>query len=496
MPLSLIRSIRTGFGNGTGEYPHRVASDISVELPDLQESVPETEILYRIGDYERSMVDVGFRRKVAARTGIGLFADFQSFPGEYGERQFSGKNFGAAVQTRTGENWRIYGWVMNWKQDVNTPQWMDLPEGGPHIWRDRLGSDRMLYAITLDGTRNTNQFRLSLYGSRFSLKYREYDTDMVYSAVDDYDGLRVVWGKHMGAVHLSSGGDFFAYRSKANQDISSSAQTASGTLRASLEITERQNLTADAGIVYDTEKDKVFTGGICYHYFPIKHLGLYASGARTGRLPSVLETSIFGPESFRENLYAFGMEFVHNSVYSGKIAFVRRDKIRDYELYVSPDDNVTGFHKGANVFHGVSFDSQLRAGKYIRFSGNMTGLGEPCGFSAHGVPWYYGGGRIEFINLNKLIFPFRVDTRIIVRARIFGRQPRLRFNALTRTLYAIKDDYAASQQMYDIKGILTVKSFSVLYEIDNILATGYEPVLAYPFGLRTIRIGIRWRFRN
>lgn len=517
LPVALINKIRIYSSENPFFSIQSQPSQIAVSSPSFFENTPYTEITYRVGDYARKFVDVFFQRKVTSRTGIGIVADFNSFPGEYSDQNFDGKHFWITVNHKINKKWSTNFWSLISKQGINdNVEYAAFPivsRQGPFIsWSDgtfRFNDDRSLYAVQIhrDSVASLWKFKLDMFGSRSRHTINNTVSTQKTGQHENYDGGMVSLERRIpkGYLYVTGSEIYYRIRQFDQKDLSKSLVGISFGIER--RITERNNFYFRNGIQNDGVRGSLFTWSGNWDSKLTKTISGIAKLGQFERFISYQERffyeyEFFGsPKKLKPVRYTegeIGFKFQRNKLLTGMVTVFQRNISHDYNLFTNHffNQRTSDFTSGTNrIVRGTEFSTSVHVSSIMQLSGTITAHNVSKSSGFEWVPSYYGGVGLTFTDLHRWWLPYDVHTKIHLIMRYFGQNNQLTF--LPQVMeFAQLPVLIHSTQLLDIKGSLSIKSFEVFYEVDNVFGTAYEPVLNYRIPVRTIRIGIRWKFLN
>jgi len=486
LPLTESVSIRHWYAPGVVNF---YTEDVSVdfETPQLFNSQPLTSIIYRKGDYERSDVSVLFRRRISRVSGMGLFAQYRSFPGKFGHDQYDQKTFWGSYEHRLRKFWSLkISALINRKKN-------SIP-GYEQNWNTRIHNNRKLFWVKLSRSYNDMLPIFSFFGffSEYDGIYRTFSTDKTYKSKEKNfgGGFNLHYYQPFGTLYINTNYTWYDLNGT-DESFHIPESTYSLHINGGIDLKEMNrfviSLNTSLTRFWDRPNFNKSTFNVCYNAMSNVYLG-YRMTAGDRPFDDLMEQS---GESV--------ILFIGGKPQTIFLSKPSKDFIRS-EIYLKREDShfISG---NLSLYYETDYSGIISSVKsdicnYCSVSAVLNYIrprdGKACIYS----PELYGNIRVIFRNLNKLFINYPLQTDLIFTGIFLNKYPVRYYLPFSREFIIDNKAEKNSGFFLNIKGQVTIRTLSLFYEMDNVLNRQFEAVYSYPFPGRVIRLGLQWEFTD
>ncbi|MFC1557827.1 TonB-dependent receptor plug domain-containing protein [candidate division KSB1 bacterium] len=498
IPLEFFESLR--FSRKSSFTPGYLNIDFQPKLPGDR---PLTRIVYRIGDFERSFFDTYLSRKIGSSTDLGLFGNFESYPGQYGDDNYIGRRFYGFFKRRLSNNIEIKFQGMYTKRGGDVPNSTTFSDQLEfHNARTDNNSDFYSFNITKDTEKEL--FDVFLYYNKYKRTFRvdKSKTDAVKSK-EGIIGAGVNYKRKLadGDVNLRGTVSAYTLESDSIYNLSSfeynnkTKYSAEGNYRYFLK--ENLILVPSVSLYYDAVRGTITSGGIWLYNQIGNSLLCYTSYSIKGRYPSLIEQ--FKRELDKEvyNTFEAGVRYtrgnslIRAALYNERINyFIFQYLQNDY-----PMDEFSYSNEESLTFWGAELSGNLYFSDYLEMYFNYNYSG-----NRKSEKYLYNpeaGGKLSLIinNIHNIVYRSSLKSKIRISCLYRNAENLKNFNSFYRD-FIISPYLTDSSLIFNLKASATLYDATIFYEVDNLFGENYIDVYGFPVPKTTIRMGVQWDFFN
>jgi len=421
---------------------------------------PFTRVVYRIGDFDRSFVDVFFRRKLTNLSDIGISGSFEKYPGQFGEDNYFGRS------SRTDNNSGLYNLSLNRNNEDSDFNLYLYFNGYKRRFRNILSEE------------NKIEDKENIYGSGFSYKRRLNQGDISL--------------KFNLSAYSVSGDQLTEIKNK---------KKASAFLNYRYILRKRLIFNPYFTIFNDSIRGRITQGGISLYSLLSKNFGTFVSYRLSGRYPDIHELYHKGIEingnpdlkNEKSNSVEMGIRYKSkNNIISGNIFrqsidnMISFDISNDYRSFLPLNDEKYSFW-------GAEFDLSSSFLKFFQIIMRYSYAKNRDKNSFLFNPDIKGYFSFVINNIEDIFIKGSMSSMVKLTCRYFGKEYIKYYNPAVRD-FALSKVLTEPSLIFDFKALVTIRSLTFIYEVDNIFGEDFVEVYGYPVPRGTMRIGIQWDF--
>jgi len=457
---------------------------------------PFTRVVYRMGDYDRSFVDVFFRRKLTNLSDIGISGSFEKYPGQFGEDNYFGRKFWVSYKREISKNPFLKFSGIYVKRGV------DLPSETAYTRKlvshnSRTDNNSGLYNLSLNRNNEDSGFNLYLYFNGYKRRFRDIlgkeneieDKENIYGSGFSYK-RRLNRGDISLKFNLSaysvSGDQFTEIKNK---------KKASAFLNYRYILRKRLIFNPYLAIFNDSIRGRITQGGISVHSLLSKNFGTFFSYNLSGRYPDIHELYHEGIKIDLKNEKFHLLEAGIRYKYNDNIIFLNiyRNTIDNMIRFTIPPDGWYPYNDSRNSYWGTEMNLNSSFLKFFRIIMRYSYAGNRGKNSFLFNPDAKGYFSFVINNIEDIFIKGSMSSMVKLTCRYFGKEYIKYYNPALRD-FALSKGLTEPSYIFDFKAFVTIQTLTFIYEVDNVFGEDFVEVYGYPVPRGTIRIGIQWDF--
>ena len=463
---------------------------------------PFTRVVYRIGDFDRSFVDVFFRRKLTNLSDIGISGSFEKYPGQFGEDNYFGRKFWVSYKREISKNLFLKFSGIYVKRGV------DLPSEIAYTRKlvshnSRTDNNSGLYNLSLNRNNEDSGFNLYLYFNGYKRRFRNILGEE--NKIEDKENIY---------------GSGFSYKRRLNQgDIylkfNLSAYSVSGDQLSEIKNKKKVSTFLNYRYFYkkrlifnpyfaifnDSIRGRITQGGISVHSVLSKNFGTFFSYRISGRYPDIHELYYKGFEingnpdlkNEKSNSAEIGIRYESkNNIISGNIFRQNIDNMISFD-FSNYYESFLPFNGKKYSFWGAEFDLSSSFLKFFQIIMRYSYAGNRDKNSFLFNPDIKGYFSFVINDIEDIFIKGSMSSMVKFTCRYFGKEYIKYYFPAVRD-FALSKGLTEPSFIFDFKAFVTIESLTFMYEVDNVFGEDFVEVYGYPVPRGTMRIGIQWDF--
>jgi len=463
---------------------------------------PFTRVVYRIGDFDRSFVDVFFRRKLTNLSDIGISGSFEKYPGQFGEDNYFGRKFWVSYKREISKNLFLKFSGIYVKRGVDLPSEIALTKKLVSH-NSRTDNNSGLYNLSLNRNNEDSDFNLYLYFNGYKRRFRNIlseenkieDKENIYGSGFSYERRL-----NQGDISLKFNLSAYSVNGDRLCEIKNKKK-ASAFLNYKYILRKRLIFNPYLVIFNDSIRGRITQGGISLYSVLSKNFGTFFSYRLSGRYPDIHELYHKGIEvngnpdlkNEKSNSLEIGIRYKSkNNIISGNIFRQNIDNMISFDI--SNDyRSFLPFNDKKCSFWGAEFDLSSSFLKFFQIIMRCSYAGNRYKNSFLFNPDIKGYFSFVINDIEDIFIKGSMSSMIKLTCRYFGEEYIKYYFPVVRD-FALSKSLTEPSFIFDLKALVTIRSLTFIYEVDNIFGEDFVEVYGYPVPRGTMRIGIQWDF--
>ncbi|NVM02447.1 MAG: TonB-dependent receptor [Candidatus Helarchaeota archaeon] len=483
--------------------------EVDFHTKSISGGEPFTRIVYRIGDYERSFVDLFFKRKLTNLSDIGVSGSFEKYPGQFGEDNYFGRKFWVSYKREISKDLFLKFSGIYIKRGVDLPSEIVFTKKLVSH-NSRADNNSGMYNLSLNRNNEGSRFNLYLYFNGYKRRFRNIlkenkivvkDTIYVEDKENIY-GSGFSYRKRLDQGDISLKFNLSAYSIKGDKfpEIKNKNKV-STFLNYRYFYRERLIFNPYFAIFNDSIRGRINQGGISFHSILSENFGTFFSYRLSGRYPDIQELYYEGIElngrtdlkNEKSDSFEMGIRYKSkNNFISGSIYRETIDNMISFDI--SKDSrSFLPFNDKRYSFWGTEFDLSSSFLKFFQIIMRYSYAGNRDKNSFLFNPDIKGYFSFVINDLEDIFIKGQMSSMVKFTCKYFGEEYLKYYNPAVRD-FALSKRLTESSFVFDFKAIVTIKTLTFIYEVDNVFGEDFVEVYGYPVPRGTIRIGIQWDF--
>lgn len=480
----------------------------------IQNDEPFTRVDYRIGDFERSFTDVFFSRKLTNSSDIQVSGNFEKYPGQFVDDNYYGRRFFSCYKRNLSKNFFLRFSGMYMKSGVDVPyEILSTKKLASH--NSRTDNNIKFLSVSLSRNSENAQFDTYLYLNKNKVTFRNKDeTENLMEDNEDIYGSGFSFKKKLYKGDLSGKFNLSSYSVKLDRAYQFKKERKISTfLNYNYIFKEKFYISPYFTFFDDSMMGRLSTGGLTIYSNFRKNLGAFFSYKLNGRFCAIQEVyhilvydrimknvGIINHNLKNEKSNTFEMGMAYKSKRNIISCNIFRNTINNMiNFYYSPSWDISplSFNDSKNSFWGTEIDINS---SFLRFFQILMRYSYQDINNNKAVYYLYNfkeSGYFSFMinDIEDIFIKGHMNSKLIFSCKYIDRKSIKYYNPLTRDFY-LSNEFTKSSFIFNFKGMLKIKTVTLIYEVDNIFGEEYIEVYGYPIPKGTIRMGIQWDFFN
>jgi outer membrane cobalamin receptor len=487
---------------------------LDFKTKSIQNDEPFTRVDYRIGDFERSFTDVFFNRKLTNSSDIQISGNFEKYPGQFLDDNYYGRRFFSCYKRTLSKNFFLKFSGMYMKSGVDVPyEILSTKKLASH--NSRTDNNIKFLSVSLSRIGENAQFDTYFYLNKNRISFRNKDkTENLMEDNEDIYGSGFSFKRMLNKGDLSGKFNVSTYSVKLDRVYQFKKERKISTfLNYNYIFKERFDINPYFAFFDDSMMGRLSTGGltICSNFH--KNLGAFFSYRLNDRFCAIQEiyhiivydrimknvgTINHNLKNEKSNTFEMGMVYKSKkNIISWNIFHNTIDNMINVNYNPNWEESLLPFNDSRNSFWGTEININSSFLKFfqilMRYSYQENSKNKKDYFLFN--PKESGYSSFIINDIEDIFIKGHMNSMIVFSCKYVDKKSIKNYNPLIRDFY-LSNEFTEPSFIFNFKGMLKIKTVTLMYEVDNIFGEDFIEVYGYPIPKGTIRMGIQWDFFN